>query len=178
MPNIIDITHYNPKFGDSFFFDNNIWVTLFYPKGDVDSKKQTIYSNLLDLIKQRNCAIYINSLILSEFCNYWLRTDFKLFSKGNNSLQYKRDFIGTDSFYRSVSYLKETLTRILKTTEKANDDFNAISFENIMTEFGTCDFNDSYYLELARQNKWKIVTEDTDFFKDNKLNIDIITTKS
>jgi hypothetical protein len=63
----------------------------------------------------------------------------------------------------------------LKIAEKGNDDFNALQFDNILSEFGNCDFNDSYYLEMARYKKWKIVTDDADLFKNNKLNIEIIT---
>ena len=53
--------------------------------------------------------------------------------------------------------------------------FNAIQIENVFLEFGRGDFNDAYYLELARMNEWKIVTDDGDLFKNNKLDIDIIT---
>jgi len=74
-----------------------------------------------------------------------------------------------------VSEVKIAIKSILQIAEKNNDDFNAVNFENVMDEFGNCDFNDSYYLELARLKNWKIVTDDADLFKNNKLDITIIT---
>ncbi|MDD3877958.1 MAG: hypothetical protein PHT69_15155 [Bacteroidales bacterium] len=176
MANLFDVNSYQPKFNDIFFFDNNIWVFLFYPQANVDVKKQKAYSIFLKKITERRCAVFINSLILSEFCNYWLQTEYKKWSqKQPSKTNYKKDFIGTDKFIEAVNDLKDVLPQIIKTTEKANDDFNAINFDNVISEFEKCDFNDSYYIELARTKGWKIVTDDADFFKNNRNGVDIIT---
>ena len=37
------------------------------------------------------------------------------------------------------------------------------------------DFNDSYYIELASIKNWKIVTDDQDFIKYTKHNLEIIS---
>lgn len=49
-----------------------------------------------------------------------------------------------------------------------------IKIHNI-EEYNNCDFNDSYYLAQANINKWKVVTDDADLFKNNNLNVEIIT---
>ncbi|HOU99102.1 MAG TPA: type II toxin-antitoxin system VapC family toxin [Bacteroidales bacterium] len=176
MAKIHNIKDFQPSFNDIFFFDNNIWIYLFYPLANFKKSKQATYSNFLAKIKNKNAAVFTNSMVLSEFSNYWLQTEFKKWKKDKQAnVDYKRDFIKTHEFQKSVNDLKIALGNILKTSEKANDDFNAVSIENIFGEFGKCDFNDSYYIELARLRGWKVVTEDADFFKNNNLNIEIIT---
>jgi hypothetical protein len=176
MAIIHDVRNYQPSFSDSLFFDNNIWVFLFCPIANVEKKKQTLYSNFLKEVIQSKCAVFVNSLVLSEFSNYWLQTEFKKWKKDNpHGTDYKRHFIPTETFKTSVEDVRIALKGILKIVEKGNDDFNALEFDNILMEFGNCDFNDSYYLEMARSKKWKIVTDDADLFKNNKLNIEIIT---
>ena len=176
MPKIFDISKYPLTFNDQLFFDNNVWIYLFYPLGNFNKDKQRKYSEFLKKVILKKNAIFINSLILSEFCNYWLQTEFQRWSKLNpGKKEYKKDFIPTQEFKDAVSDVKSALVQILQIAEKNNDDFNAINIENIIAEFGSCDFNDSYYLELARQKNWKIVTDDSDFFKNNQLSVQVLT---
>ncbi|OFX59213.1 MAG: hypothetical protein A2046_12825 [Bacteroidetes bacterium GWA2_30_7] len=176
MAIIHDIQDYKPTFNDSLFFDNNVWVFLFCPIANYELKKQRLYSNFLKEVRQSKSAIFINSLVLSEFCNFWLKTEFNNWKKSNPSkMNYKKDFIPTVEFKKVVDDIRIALNSILKITEKGSDNFNAVKIDYILTEFGNCDFNDSYYLELARLNNWKIVTDDSDLFNNNKLNIEIIT---
>jgi hypothetical protein len=176
MAIIHDIRKYLPSFNDSLFFDNNIWVLLFCPIANIDKKKQALYSNFLKLVHQRKSAVFVNSLVLSEFSNYWLQTEFKKWKKTNPlGTDYKRHFIPTEVFKKSVEDVRVALKGIMKIALQGNDDFNALQIDNILSEFGNCDFNDSYYLEMARSKKWKIVTDDADLFKNNRLNVDVIT---
>ncbi len=176
MAEIKNISGHTPAFNESLFFDNNVWVYLFCPFANYQKDKQRAYSNFLKTAQQKQCAIYINSLVLSEFCNYWLQTEFKNWKRNNpGTKDYKKDFIPTPEFQRAVEDVKNALSRILQIAVKNNDDFNAVDFENVMNELGNCDFNDSYYIELARMKNWKIVTDDADFFKDNLLDVEIIT---
>lgn len=86
-----------------------------------------------------------------------------------------KDFVQSSKYKEAISEIRDTIRQILSNTEKASDNFNAVNLENSYTELGNCDFNDSYYLELARMNNWKIVSDNADLFKNNKLNIEIIT---
>lgn len=176
MTHVFNISEYQPAFNESLFFDNNVWVYLFCPFANYKKDKQKVYSEFLKNAIIKKSAIFINSLVLSEFCNYWLQTEFKRWKKSNHGKEdYKKDFCPTLEFKQAVADVKIALNKILQVADKNNDDFNALTFDNIMSEFGNCDFNDSYYIELARIKKWKIVTDDADFFKNNKPNIDIIT---
>ena len=111
-------------------------------------------------------AIFINALVISEFCNQWLRIEFKTWSKKfSDTKEYKKDFIHTPEFKNAVLDVKDALIKIFRITERGSDNFNAIDLQNLLQEFGISDFNDSYYIELAHLNKWKIVTDDADFFR-------------
>jgi hypothetical protein len=88
---------------------------------------------------------------------------------------YKLHFVGSDEYNNSINEIKLTLKTILKKAERTSDNFNSIDLNHIFSELENCDFNDSYYLELARMNKWKIVSDDADLLKNNSLNVEIIT---
>ena len=178
MSKVHNIDTYKPTSTDVFFFDNNVWMFLFCPIGNYKKDKQSKYSTFFSAICTAKACIWINSLVLSEFCNSWLRLEFynwrnKSANAGKND--YKSDFVGTQEYKDTIQDIKKTLPQLLKKSERNSDNFNAINLDSIYSELENCDFNDSYYLELSRMNKWKIVTDDADFFKKNKLNVEIIT---
>ena len=176
MTKIHDISTYEITFNDIFFFDNNIWMFIFCPIGNAKEYKQKKYSSFLDKLVRNKGTIFVNSLILSEFSNAYLRLDFNLWKEEQptNELEYKRDFIKTQQFKATVIDVKNAIKSILKITQKCNDDFSSIRFENVLNNFGDTDFNDSYYIETAQKNKWKIVTDDADYFNVSS-NIEVIT---
>lgn len=177
MANVHNIGDYTPKFTDTFFFDTNVWIYLFCPIANNRDKEQRAYSNFYKLLIQGDKGIFVNSLVLSEFANTYLRIDFNLWKEANKIFRadYKRDFVGTDRFKETVGDIKLAIKVILSKSQRMTDNFNSISIDNLFSEFGKSDFNDSYYIELARMNDWKIVTHDADFFKDNSVSVDIIT---
>lgn len=178
MIKVHDISAYNPSSTDVFFFDNNVWMYLFCPIVNYEKSKQTKYASFFSKVNSANSCIWINSLILSEFCNAWLRIVYINWKKkAVNALNndYKKDFVCSKAYNESIQEIKLTLQSILKKVERATDDFNAVNLDHIFSELENCDFNDSYYLELASKNKWKIVTDDAELFKNNKLKVEIIT---
>lgn len=175
--NIIDIKKYSPKTSDVFFFDNNIWMFLFCPLGNYNRNKQKCFSSFLQSVHSLNCTIFINSLVLSEFVNRYLRLDFELWKKEHQQhcANFKLDYIGTQRYSETVEEIKVSLRNILKICEKGTDNFNTINLDNVLKHLKEIDFNDSYYLELAKISNWKIVTDDGDFVKYNKHQVDILT---
>lgn len=174
---LIDILSYSPRSDDLFFFDNNIWMYLFCPLGNYNQKKQKIYSSFLESTKTANSTIFINSMILSEFTNSYLRLDFELWKKefGWSGALYKRDFVDSRRYQETVKEIGIGLRNILKFCERTTDSFNAVKMSNILRHFEKIDFNDSYYLELSGLNKWKIVTDDQDFVKIDDHDVEVVT---
>lgn len=185
---VFDIKGYEPKSGDIFFFDNNIWMFLFAPIISSHTKKQQLYANFYQKVLQSKATIIVTPLILSEFANSYINIEFGLWkSKNTGNIPRVKDtelrkkvFYKTSEFKTVTDSIKSCIQNILKYTERVSDNFNAIEFPNVLEYFGESDFNDSYYIELARYhhalpnpNLWKIVTDDADLFKINKKNIPI-----
>ena len=174
---ILDIQNYEPRSSDIFFFDNNIWMFLYCPISEYSKRKQNIYSKFLQGVTSAGAAIFINSLILSEFANANFRLDFDLWRKEQAKFdaQYKKDFVGSSRYQETAKEIKSSIHQILKLCEKTPDDFNAVDLSNVLSHLNSIDFNDSYYLELASLKNWKIVTDDRDFVRYKNHDCTVIT---
>lgn len=151
---------------------------LFCPIANTHRIKQQKYSGFLKSVRTARACIWINSLVLSEFCNACLQIEFKNWKRLPENVHknsFKKDFVPSTSYKDAIGEIKDTLRQIISQTERTSDNFNAVGPEKIYSELDNCDFNDSYYLELARMNHWKIVTDDADLFKNNSLNVEILT---
>lgn len=175
----INIETYKISYTDQFFFDTNVWLLLFGNLANYQKKDQREYSKFFKETLQREIPVYISSMILSEFANVLLRIDFKQWKTKNNFTEkkdFKRDFGITQEYKNSVQNTKDLLQSILElpNIHLISDYFNGINKENILNDFDIVDFNDAYIVELIRNNKYKIVTNDKDF-KKLESKIDIIT---
>jgi predicted nucleic acid-binding protein len=154
-------------FATELFFDTNIWVFLFGSLGNYESAKQKEYSKLFESVLSKKSTIYLTSMILSEYANVVLRYEFKNWQKREKNFNaiYKKDFVGTQIYKEKVEQVKQQLNSILKLPNivKLPDSFNSISLENIFSDFGAADFNDSYINEIVSSRNLVIVTDDGDF---------------
>ncbi len=174
----IDIKTYKIGYTDQFFFDTNVWILLYGNLANYNSKDQKEYSKFFKESLQREIPIFISSMILSEFANVLLRLDFKQWkNKFSENKEFKKDFGATQEYKNSVANIKNLLKKILElpNIHLISDFFNGINTSNIFNNFDFVDFNDAYITELVG-NKYKLVTNDTDFQKLNTT-IDIITAK-
>jgi hypothetical protein len=175
--NVIDITQYVPKSSDLFLFDNSVWMYLFCPVGNYNINRQRIYSSFLKSVETSKSSIFMNSLILSEFTNRYLRFDFEIWKRKENkySAEYKKDFIGSQQYKDSINEIIATIKNILYFCNRGSDNFNAVKTDNIFKHLKFIDFNDSYYLELSSISNYKIVTDDHDFINYKNHNQEILT---
>ena len=173
----LDIVSYSPRSSDIFFFDNNVWIYLFCPLGNFNKNRQRQYSSFLQSVQSSRGTIFINSLVLSEFTNRYLRLDFERWKSttGKITAEFKKDFVGTQRYKDTVEAIKVSINGIMKCCNKSSDNFNAIELNEVLKHFSEVDFNDSYYIELAKLFKWKIVTDDSDFNSSHADCIEIVT---
>ena len=154
---------------DQFFFDTNVWILLFSPIANYQLNDQKRYSAFFKELLRKDSPIFITSMIISEFANVQLRLDFNQWKSksGITHPDYKKDFIGTNEYKKSVASVVLQIKKILRLpiVFKVSDNFNGIDFDNIITNFEYVDFNDSYIAELAQRNNYKIVTNDADMLK-------------
>lgn len=173
--NRIDITKYEPKHSDIFFFDNNIWMYLYCPIGSYNSNIVDKYSTFYGKVISAGSRIMVSSMVLSEFYNSYLRLDFNIW-KGQLSKDFKRDYRGCARFKETSAIIINSIeSRILGVASKVDDNFSALDIDDIFANCTSLDFNDSCYIEFAKRNNCMIVTNDKDFILVSD-NIDIITT--
>ncbi len=169
--NVIKIDDYHIKEGDVFFFDNNIWMYVFCPLANFQKgKRQAVYSRFFQYALSRKSHIYINSLVLSEFTNRYLRLDFDICNKNGKPQvfhSFKKDYVGSQQFQKTVGELKSYVSKIMSVCQKSSDEFNAIDFSDMLKLFEKIGFNDSYYIHLSRMKNWVIVSDDSDFTNNN-----------
>ena len=175
--NLIDINSYTPNPNDSFFFDNNVWMYLFCPLGNFNTNKQSAYSSFLQRITSSKCSLFVNSMVLSEFANSYLRLDFSQWKDAtkNYGAVFKQDYVGTQQYKDTADEIRIHIKSITGLCERITDGFNNISLDNVLNHFQNIDFNDSYYIELGKVWKWKFVTDDGDFTNYTNHNLNVIT---
>lgn len=176
----INIVNYKIGFTDQFFFDTNIWLLLFGNIANYRTKDQKEYSSFFKETLNKQTPIFISSLVLSEFANVLLRSEFKNWKAKNNFSalkDFKRDFSVTIEYSNCVKSSKESIKSILNlpNIHLISDFFNGINTESVLGNFDFVDFNDAYLIELSK-GKYKIVTNDKDFQKLDG-SVDIITTQ-
>jgi len=84
MCKIFDIKRYSPSKDERFMFDTNIWMYIFCPIGDYKKHIVGQHSSFLKKLINAKAEVIINSLILSEFINSYLRLEFKIFKSNTN----------------------------------------------------------------------------------------------
>lgn len=180
---VFSLNDYSIKSGDIFFFDNNIWMYLLCPIAQYNEKRQKAYSKFLNYILERKNHIYINSLVLSEFSNRYLKLDYDITKRDPNKAgvfnDYKKDFVGSTEYENTVATLKIQIKNILKMCIRCSDEFNSINTDEILNVFTYIGFNDSYYIHFAQRKNLIIVTDDSDFLKNQipNLGLTILTFK-
>lgn len=164
--NIIPFKDYSFSSNKTYFFDNNVWISLFAPFINANKEQQKNASSFFKDITSYNSQVVLNSLVLSEFTNRFLRFDFDAWKNNmqNPTANYKRDYKQSQRFRDTLVDTKNIIRNIvnIEFVEKYPDNFNSINIENIIDNFDI-DFNDAYFLELCSKNNWILVTSDNDF---------------
>lgn len=165
---------YSIKAGQTFFIDNNVWMFVFCPIGGYNAKQQASASKFIEYIVQRGNNIAVNSLVLSEFSNAYLRLDFNLWKNEtkNYGADFKRDYFNTERASSLRGTIKLTIkNQILKISQRFSDSFNATNLDLVFAAYKTIDFNDSVIYHECLRNNWVLVTNDGDFEQLDSLNI-------
>lgn len=178
---IIDIRQHTPKRGEKYFLDCNVLMYLFYTNGSYAQNMIKPYSSLLGQIIRSNAVIYTTDLLISEFVNTYVQTEFHRLAKLNrwsHTKQYfKKTFKLTQEYENILKEIKVILERqLFPISEKKDVEYSKISFEHIFDVPQTFDFNDRYYGLSLQNEDFYIVTHDADF--SNVTGCDIITANS
>lgn len=145
------------------FFDTNIVLSLFTPL--VLKNNANEYSRLFGDCLKNSIEMYIDTHVLSEFINKYIRYEYQIYLKINNISPLELKFKSYRSLPEGVkamelveSIVKNRLLKRFLLARKAfvNGDIAALSFSG-------ADFNDLIILEICKENALALVTDDSDF---------------
>jgi predicted nucleic acid-binding protein len=165
----IDIRTYSFKGNEKLFLDTNIWYYLYGPKPIRPQPHETVFRNLYTraykVIEEKNCPIYTDALIVSEFVNTFAREMWDRYNRGQpNKIPYK-SYRKTSDFENVVGTIISQTKRIFKDSNKCNSDFESMDFDLFFSEYKKCnlDLNDIIYSDICKLNGFTLVTNDKDF---------------
>lgn len=153
-------TKYTFQEGESVLIDANVLIYLFPPTTQPPPNFAKNYSQALKNLLTAKARPVIDSLVLSEYINRYLRleynstwsatyTDFKSFRNSG-------DFVAVGN--SAIIASKE----VLKIASRCDTIFSKVDIQEVLSELGNLDFNDGVLVEMCRLQGWKLLTNDGD----------------
>ncbi len=81
---ILDGVVYKPQQRDRYFLDCNVLMYLLYTNGSYNKSVVSDYASLVSRIINAGAKIYINDVLISEFINTYIRTEFRRLASINH----------------------------------------------------------------------------------------------
>lgn len=173
---VINIEDHNPQEGEAYFLDCNVLMYNFYTNGQYERKLISDYSSIVSKIIGARAYICLTDVLLSEFINTYIQTEFHRLARLNHwpgDKQYFKYYFRQTQEYRNILLeLKYIINRqLLPVSKKIVPDFEKICLDDIFENPDTFDFNDRYYIKCMSGENCYIVTNDADFSKDSNCSI-------
>lgn len=165
MPNV-RITNIVPSPQETFLFDTNILIHLFYPTMSNAFMKpyEKFYADAL-----RNKSQFIlTSIQVSEFVNRCIRFQYDVFLKSNgysrSTCDFKKDYRGTSDYQNTMNSILEIIKNDIASQFLLVDDhFDSMNLNDILLFGFSYDFNDAFLVSISNFYNSSIVTHDLDF---------------
>lgn len=155
------IDDYVPADGDKLIFDTNILINIFYPINF--NKKSDQYEKLYAKLLEKNVAIYLSSIQISEFINRCIRFKFIMYKK-NENIDFKRDYRSTEDYRKNMEGILDIINSdIIPNFSFIDDGFSSMNYDNIFKYGFSYDFNDALISEIAKRENAFLITDDIDF---------------
>lgn len=119
------------------------------------------YTDTLQKIADAKASVFVNSLIVSEFINRWLRLDF-----GKSGLaNFKKDYRSSDRYKKTIKAILRELNKFYQqcSVQHLDDGFSSVNVQSSYIQFPESDFNDIIIAENAKLNGCQVLTQDGDF---------------
>lgn len=173
---IIDITSHQPQNNNIYFLDCNVLMYTFYTNGSYATDLVYDYSLLITKIINTKSKLILTDVLLSEFINTYIQTEFHRLARLNGwphtKKYFKRTFKLSAEYEDILQEIKYIITRqILPVFSLLDDEFSKITFEKMFDNPDSFDFNDRYYGYCMAPIDAYIVTNDADFSDVTQCNI-------
>lgn len=166
-----------------YFFDANMWIKLLRPRLKLKPREQKYIDFFQKFFSSpANPRIAVTSMVLAEVINRIMReVAMAKYIKENNVPEvqvtkgyYKEVYRKTNHFKIQYELLCDDIKAYHTKFELLEDSFGkGIKAKHVLSRPSyTLDFNDSYYVLLAKNHKIPIITDDGDFFVDD---VEILT---
>ncbi len=165
----VHVTKYRFQPEDKLFFDANIWLFIYGPQEQRNSRNMGIYSSAFRRILEAQSRIYIDILIVSEFINTYSRLKWNILKRlgdlSETSMEKFKNFRNSPEFEPVAQEIADNTKRILKHCSKIESGFETLELDSLINEYadGGNDFNDQVFRELCKSSGLKLVTDDSDF---------------
>jgi len=148
--------------GENILVDANIWISLYPPTSRPTSTISENYSLIFkNLITSKACPI-IDTLILSEYLNCYVRLEHR--ASWQKQYPKQKEFRQSADFSAVGQAAIKNAMNLLSFTELRDTLISQVDLSSILeaTKAGICDFNDGVYVEICRKQGWKMLTHDRD----------------
>lgn len=166
MSDIISINDFRPTKQDTVLLDTNILINLFYPTNFESSTTDSIDSLYVKL-RHAKSNLILSSIQLSELINRCIRIQFNLYKQltAKPELNFKKDYRCTEDYTEKMNAILDIIrSDIIPSFKFIDDGFSTISPDKIFLSGCSYDFNDALIVEIARQHKAFLITNDGDFY--------------
>ena len=165
-----DVWSYKFTSQHKLFLDANVWVYLFGPRGQIQSKVN-VYSRTFRHILKAKSQIYIDVLAISEFINTYARMKWR---SVNPPIPPFKVFRNSQDFKPVAKDITTKVNQILKHCLRIESEFETLKIGDLLKDYaiGGLDFNDQVITELCKSNGFMLITDDGDF---NTQEIPILT---
>ena len=156
-----EITRYDFKSSDELLLDTNVWLFIYGPQKQGDSRVN-VYSKALARILAAQSRIYINVLIVSEFINRYARLKWRVISP--EITDFKR-FRRSSGFKPIAQDIAADVKRVLQHCTRVASGFESLAIDTLIDEYalGDSDFNDQILVSLCKRTGLTLITDDSDF---------------
>ena len=165
---IIDLSQHPFVSGDKLFFDANIWLAIFPPPSNSQGDEQKKYSKMLKKIKKASADCYIDSTIISEYLNAYVRASIAQQYPNCSGIKFKEFRERHNLEYSAIAgnaeaNMREILT--LPNIHVIDCQISCFDRDVMLTDFGVghSDWNDLVVVEVCKSGHFDLITHDGDF---------------
>ena len=162
----LHVSHYTFRKDEHLFLDTNIWLSVYGPAA-YTTPQSKVYSLALRKMREAQCIVFIDILVVSEFINGFARWEHK--QRADTKEFDFKEYRKSSAFKPVAREIEVNVKNILKQCSRISSDFMNIDMNQLLNEFkrGKADFNDQVIYEICKKNDLKLVTDDSDFrYKD------------
>ncbi len=145
---------------EELFIDTNVWIFDSDASGNPRQKK--LYSQVLNNIRNSNCRVCVDNLVISEFVNQYSRLRARKLGVSRNDFKVFRD---SKDFLPIAEDVAKRAKEILEMAELIESGLATQDVVSILDDYakGGADFNDQSFVETCKREGFKFLTDDGDF---------------